>query len=219
MQKIIQKTVNTIKDLELGSILQILIFPTAKAKTFLFSTANSLSDVFSEGRAKIPGVVFHSYFSQIKGAKEIKQSKEIHLSFEEIGSITSLSNQLYKMTFFFLFLNYLVIGVIFATTLSYFAFKLQSTMLISLSGIVSFYYTIVAIYSLYKMKKTANTQIEAIKLYLVNNYPYILAKARELDEEVADITMTVIKESLLIENEKSIEINKAKEDIKKGVQL
>lgn len=181
--------------------LSVLVYPTQKVLDTVFSLALNAVKYVSYDRAKIGSALFDIYFSEILQAKKLQKQVSLKPNLGEIGAVIETAKLTYAVAlivlgFMYLYFVFAIPTFLYATLQSVVSVKI----IVALAGAMTIYYTGLLLFLAAKLFKRQVPQV-VIKSYLKEEFAYVYAKAAEIDQEVADITIDYLKDSLLIHSD------------------
>lgn len=184
------------------AIIMLFVFPTEKVTNMFFSFSLAIIKITSAVRAGYATQLYEYYFKYVLDAKRKNESISIVPKIDILGDVIEFAQVGQKLSLALTMINYLVLPVL-LPILFYSFFKNDIPLAIKLTGFVVTYYSLVFFYTVYMILTTKLKQ-STLKSFLYSELNYVYAKTSEIDEEVAQIAMTQIKDSLLLENEKNL---------------
>ena len=180
-----------------------LFYPVQKAQGVVFGFTLQIVKALSVERSDISSKFYDYYFHRILYAKHHKQSMSIEPNIKELGDLIELVRLVKGITTTFFMFGYIILaGIMPLVAYKYLAIVFGAKFAMSLSGFLGTYYVILVVYLLYKKVVDLKPIQYLLKIFIRNEFAYILAKTSEIDDEVADITMQQVQESILLNDEK-----------------
>ena len=196
--------------------LMAIFYPVSKVQGIIFGLMLSLIKALSKERSDISSKFYDYYFNKVLDAKKHKQSLSIEPNIKDLGGVIELSRLTKGATSTFFIFGYMALtGIvpIFAYKIFARIFDLKFAMIVS--SLLGTYYTLLVIYLIYKKLVEIKPMQYLLKIFIRNEFVYIYAKTSEIDDEVAEISMQQVRESILLNDDYSFtkKFNKLEKDL------
>jgi len=195
-----------------------LFYPVNKVQGIVFGLILSLIKALSKERSDISSSFYDYYFGKILYAKKHKQSMSIEPNIKDLGGVIELSRLTKGATSTFFIFGYMALaGIMPVIIYKVLALIIGAKLAMTLSGFLGTYYTFLVFFLIYKKIVEIKPMQYLLKIFIRNEFVYIYAKTSEIDDEVADIAMQQVQESILLSDEKSFNKKFKKLELDLGV--
>ena len=193
-----------------------IFYPIKKVQGIIFGLMLSLIKALSKERSDISSKFYDYYFNKILDAKKHKQALSIEPNIKDLGGVIELSRLTKGATSTFFIFGYMsFIGFMPFFLYQTFSGIFGAKFAMATSSLLGTYYTLLVIYLIYKKLVEIKPMQYLLKIFIRNEFVYIFAKTAEIDEEVAEISMQQVQESILLKDENNF--NKKFEKLEKDL--
>lgn len=180
----------------------VMAYPTKKVIDLFFTLSLAVLKGTSFEKARLGSAMFNEYFNEILMAKKQEKSLNLKPNLGEVGAVIEMAKTSYSLTVVLLGIMYFffAIGVPAGLVPVFQGLGINLKLIIVIAGLLMLWYMFIVFkMALVLLKKQFPQHI--MKLYLKEEFAYVYAKASEIDNDAADLTIDFLKESLMIKSD------------------